>query len=124
MTKKSDVYRCERCGNMVEVLHIGGGGLSCCNQEMTLVEGNSTDAATEKHVPVITTVDGGVSVSVGSTLHPMAEDHYIEWIEVVADGVVSRTYLAPGDAPTVTVKTAGKTVTARAYCNTHGLWTA
>ncbi len=121
-TKRSDVYKCEHCGKMVEVLHIGTGTLRCCKEPMKLYEANAVDAATEKHVPVLEEVDGGFKVTVGSVAHPMADDHYIEWIELVADGRVSRQFLNPGDTPEAMFCACAKKVTARAYCNLHGLW--
>mgnify|MGYP000389058083 FL=1 len=80
MTKKSEVYKCEVCGNIVEILHTGAGELVCCNQPMKLMAENMVDAATEKHVPVINKTQEGIKVSVGSIDHPMEEKHYIEWI--------------------------------------------
>ncbi|MCK5849918.1 MAG: desulfoferrodoxin [Kiritimatiellae bacterium] len=123
MTKLTGIYKCALCGNIVEVIHQAGGELVCCNQSMSLIEENSTDAATEKHVPVIENTDDGIKVSVGTVLHPMTEDHYIELIEIVADGKVQRQVLKPGDEPTALfccVK--ADSVSARAYCNMHGLW--
>ncbi len=122
MAQRQEVYRCEICGNIVEVLHGGGGTLVCCGQPMTLLKENSTDAAQEKHVPVLEKVDGGYKVSVGSAPHPMTDDHYIEWIELLADGNSLIAFLKPGDAPEATFKTDASSVSARAYCNLHGLW--
>lgn len=120
--ERTNVYRCEICGNIVEVLHVGGGTLSCCGQDMKLLVENTTDAATEKHVPVIEKDGNKATVKVGSVAHPMAEDHYIEWIELAADGEVFRKYLKPGDAPEATFEVSAANLTARAYCNLHGLW--
>jgi len=122
MAKKAGIYKCELCGNIVEVLHEGAGKLVCCGQEMTLMEENSVDAAVEKHVPVIEKVDGGYKVTVGSVAHPMEEKHYIEWIELIAAGQVLRADLSPGDAPEAVFATAADEVSARSYCNLHGLW--
>lgn len=122
MTNLKDVYKCEICGNMVEILHTGNGTLVCCNQNMVLMEENTVDAAQEKHVPVVEYVDGGVKVKVGSVSHPMEEKHYIEWIEVLAGGKVYRQHLQPGDAPEAFFEISDKDVTAREYCNLHGLW--
>ena len=119
---KNQVYKCGVCGNIVEVVEAGGGQLACCGQPMTLLAENSTDAATEKHVPVLEQIDGGYKVTVGSAAHPMADDHYIQWIELIADGVVYRAELSPGAAPEATFQIRADTVTARAYCNLHGLW--
>ena len=116
------VYKCDVCGAEVEVVHGGGGTLVCCNTPMNLLAENTTDAAQEKHVPVIEKVDGGVKVSVGSVAHPMGEDHLIEWIEVVADGKIYRQLLKPGDAPEAVFPVKADQLAARAYCNLHGLW--
>jgi superoxide reductase len=122
MTKKMEVYKCEICGNMVEMVHEGGGTLVCCGQNMTLMAENSTDAAQEKHVPVIEKTGNGYNVKVGSAAHPMEDKHYIEWIELVAGDVSQRVFLKPGDAPEASFCTDAAEVTARAYCNLHGLW--
>jgi len=124
MTKLNQIYKCELCGNIVEVLHTGGGELVCCNQPMVLMEENTTDAATEKHVPLIEKSDSSVTVKVGSVAHPMEEKHYIEFIELLADGKVYRKYLKPGDSPNAVFKITADKVEARAYCNLHGLWKA
>jgi superoxide reductase len=121
-TKQLQVYQCGLCGNMVEVVHESGGQLTCCNQPMNLLEENTVDAATEKHIPVVEKVDGGFKVSVGSVAHPMAEDHYIEWIELIAGDTVYCQFLKPGKAPEATFQVAASEVTARAYCNLHGHW--
>ncbi len=123
-TQKLQVYKCSVCGNMVEVIHEGGGQLVCCNQPMDLLTENTTDAATEKHVPVIEKVSGGVKVKVGSVAHPMQDEHYIEWIELIADGKAYRQFLNPGDAPEAFFPVEGERLTAREYCNLHGLWKA
>lgn len=120
--ERMNVYRCELCGNIVEVLHVGGGTLVCCGQPMKRLVENTTDAATEKHVPVIEASGGAVKVSVGSVAHPMAEDHFIEWIEVSAGNVVCRRYLSAGEAPVATFEIAADGLVARAHCNLHGLW--
>jgi superoxide reductase len=122
MTKRQQVYKCEKCGNIVEVLHAGAGTLVCCDQPMVLLEENTTDAAQEKHVPVIEKVDGGYKVLVGSVAHPMEEKHFIEWVELIADDEVYRRFLSPGDAPEATFRVAAEKVSAREYCNLHGLW--
>ncbi len=124
MAKLLEVYKCEMCGNIVEVLHAGGGDLSCCGQEMKLLSENTVDAAKEKHVPVIEKVDGGYKVTIGSVAHPMEEKHYIEWIELLADGKAYRQFLNPGDAPTATFNVTATTVSARELCNLHGVWSA
>jgi superoxide reductase len=122
MTKQLEVYKCEVCGNIVEVLHAGEGELVCCGQPMKLFVENTVDAAREKHVPVIEKIDGGYRVKLGSVPHPMEEKHYIEWIELVAGNKVLRQFLQPGDAPEASFQTTAKDVSARAYCNLHGLW--
>jgi superoxide reductase len=121
--EKQQVYRCEHCGNIVEVLHGGGPIPVCCSELMILQEENTVDAAQEKHVPVVEKIDGGYMVKVGSVDHPMEEKHYIEWIELIADGVTYRRFLTPGDKPQAkfTIEESGD-VTARAYCNLHGFW--
>jgi len=124
MAEKLQVYKCEACGNIVEVLHGGGGELVCCGEPMKLQVENTVDAAKEKHVPVIEKVDGGVKVSVGSVAHPMEESHYIEWVEIIADGEAYRQFLNPGDAPEATFCIQAEQITAREYCNLHGLWKA
>jgi len=122
MTKEMEVYKCEQCGNIVEVMHGAGGALKCCGNAMVLLEENSVDAATEKHVPVVSQVDGGYLVKVGEVAHPMTDDHYIEWIELVAGSVVCRAALKPGDKPEALFKVTLDNPSARAYCNLHGLW--
>ena len=122
MAEKLEVYRCETCGNMVELVHGGAGTLVCCNEPMKLMKENSVDASTEKHVPVIEKNGGGITVKVGSVAHPMEEKHYIEWIEVLVDGAVYRQFLAPGGKPEASFSVSGTAVTAREYCSLHGLW--
>jgi len=122
MIAKSQVYKCSVCGNMVEVLFAGGGELVCCGQPMNLLEEKTADSSTEKHVPVIEKINGGYKVTVGSTLHPMTEEHFIQWIELVADGKVYKEFLKPGDQPVAEFAVEAKNVTAREYCNLHGLW--
>lgn len=122
MAKKMEIYQCELCGNLVEVLHAGGGELVCCGQPMNLLTENSVDASKEKHVPVITKGDGGYTVKVGSVAHPMTEEHNIEFIELIAGGSVCRKDLKPGDAPEAFFATTATEVSARAFCNLHGLW--
>jgi superoxide reductase len=123
-TKKSQIYKCSVCGNIVEVVHEAAGTLVCCNQQMVLQEENSTDAAGEKHVPVIEQVDGGIKVKVGSVAHPMQPEHYIEWIQVLVGDASYRAFLEPGQAPEATFPVSGDGVVAREYCNLHGLWRA
>ena len=124
MTKRLEVYKCEHCGNMVEVIHDGKGELVCCGEPMKLMVENSVDAAKEKHVPVIEKTADGYKVKVGSVAHPMEEKHYIEWIELIADGTAYRKFLKPGEAPEAVFCVTAQKVTAREYCNLHGLWKA
>jgi superoxide reductase len=124
MAEKLQVYKCELCGNIVEVVHGGKGELVCCGQPMKLLVENTVDAAREKHVPVIETSEEGYKVKVGSVAHPMEEKHHIEWIEVIADGKAYRQFLKPGDVPEASFKVDGNQVTAREHCNLHGLWKA
>ncbi|HSH12111.1 MAG TPA: desulfoferrodoxin [Desulfurivibrionaceae bacterium] len=122
MAKRMEVYKCEICGNMTEGLHAGAGTMVCCNQEMTVLTENTTDAAKEKHVPVVEKTADGYKIKVGSVAHPMEEKHYIEWIELIAGNRVYRQYLKPGDAPEASFAIQADQVKARAYCNLHGLW--
>jgi len=121
-TKVLEVYKCTLCGNMVEVIHQGEGELVCCGQPMNLLMENSVDAAQEKHVPVVEKIDGGFKVTVGSVPHPMEEKHFIEWVELIADGKAYRQFLNPGDAPEAVFAIDAESVTAREHCNLHGLW--
>jgi superoxide reductase len=122
MTAQKQIYRCNVCGNIVEVLHTGQGELVCCGQPMELLEAKTADEGKEKHVPVIETGDKGVKVKVGSVPHPMEEKHYIEWVEVITDGDGCRQFLRPGDKPEAAFDIKSKKVAAREYCNIHGLW--
>ena len=122
MTEKTQVYKCGVCGNIVTVLHAGGGTLVCCGQDMNLLDPNTTDAAQEKHVPVIERDGGKIKVKVGSAPHPMEESHWIEWIQLIAGEDAYRTFLNPGDAAEAVFLTDAEKVSAREYCNVHGLW--
>lgn len=124
MAERYQIYKCDLCGNIIEILHGGAGELVCCGQPMKLFTANTVDAAKEKHVPVVEKVDGGYKVKVGSVPHPMEEKHWIELIEIIADGKIYRQYLNPGDAPEAVFMIAAANVTAREYCNLHGLWKA
>ncbi|OGP85638.1 MAG: desulfoferrodoxin [Deltaproteobacteria bacterium RBG_16_54_11] len=124
MTQRLQIYKCEVCGNIVEVLHEGVGELVCCGQPMKLLVANTVDAAKEKHVPVIEKSANGVKVKVGSVTHPMEEKHYIEWIEIIADGKAYRQFLKPGDAPEALFDIKASKIEAREHCNLHGLWKA
>lgn len=120
------IFKCESCGIVVEVLHAGGGELVCCGEPMSLLQEKTADKTTEKHVPVIEKTDNGVTVTVGTTLHPMEPDHYIEWIEILSGNKAYRQFLKPGDEPKATFtccpNCSCENVTAREYCNKHGLW--
>ena len=122
MAKKLQVYKCMACGNIVEVVHGGDGELVCCGQPMKNLIAKTADEGKEKHVPVIEKVDGGIKAKVGSVPHPMEEKHYIEWIEILADGKAYRQFLNPGDAPEAEFSVEASTVTAREHCSIHGLW--
>lgn len=120
--QKRDIYKCEVCGNIVEVLVVGGGTLVCCGQNMVHLTENSVDAAKEKHVPVIEKIPGGVKVKVGSVEHPMTEAHYIQWIEIETPNFVYRKELKPGEKPEAEFLTGEEILKAREHCNLHGLW--
>ena len=122
MAKKLDIYVCEVCGHIIEVLHEGKGQLVCCNQPMKHAVENTVDAAKEKHVPVIEQSGNTVTVKIGSVAHPMEEKHYIEWVELIVDGKAFRQFFSPGDAPEATFEVSGGSISAREYCNLHGLW--
>ena len=122
--KRREIYKCEVCGNIVGLAHVGGGTLVCCDQEMKLLVEQNADSSTEKHVPVIEATENGVKVTVGSTLHPMDEKHYIEWIEVINGDYNQRKYLKPGEPPVAEFYVPySEKLVAREYCNVHGHWT-
>jgi superoxide reductase len=121
MTLPLEIYKCEICGNIIEVLHAGEGGLVCCSRVMALMTENTTDAD-EKHLPVIEKTAAGIKVSVGGIDRHSDETHYIEWIEAIADGRSHMKFLNPGDTPEARFAIRAVNVTARAYCNLHGLW--
>ncbi|UCF44215.1 MAG: desulfoferrodoxin [Planctomycetota bacterium] len=122
MAERLQVYKCNVCGNIVEVLHGGAGELVCCGQPMERLVERTADEGKEKHVPVIEKVDGGIKVKVGSVFHPMEAKHYIEWIELIVDGKVYRKFLKAGDAPEAAFSVDGGAVSAREHCTIHGLW--
>jgi superoxide reductase len=123
MTERLQIYKCEVCGNIVEVFHKGVGELVCCGVPMKLADEKTADWKNEKHVPMIEKVEGGFKVTVGSTLHPMEEEHFIEWIEIADDaGRVYRKHQKPGDAPEALFKIDTEKIVAREHCNKHGLW--
>jgi superoxide reductase len=125
MTNVRDIYRCELCGNIVEVLHVGGGTLVCCGQPMTKLDPKTEDSTKEKHVPFIEPVEGGFIVRIGQNQeHPMLENHYIEMIEVIKKDRVGRVELKPGDKPeAMFTMSPDDVLEVREYCNVHGLWT-
>lgn len=122
MTEINQNYGCAMCGNIVQVNHSGSGELVCCGKPMKLIQENTEEAAVEKHIPIIEKVDGGVLVKVGEVEHPMDEGHYIEWIEVIADGKNQKVFLKVGDKPEAFFDIQADEFVVRAYCNLHGLW--
>jgi superoxide reductase len=122
--KRLELYKCEICGNIVEVLNAGGPPLVCCGENMKLQEENTVDAAKEKHVPVIEMGNGQTTVKIGSVPHPMEEKHYIQWVELIADGKAYMQFLKPGEEPKAVFPITASKVTAREYCNLHGHWKA
>ena len=122
MAERLEVYKCELCGNIVEVLFGAKGELVCCDKPMVLQKENTVDAAKEKHVPVVEKIADGFKVKVGEVAHPMEEKHYIQWVEIIADGKAYRQFLNPGEAPEATFRIQADQVTAREYCSLHGLW--
>ncbi len=122
MAIQKQVYRCNVCGNIVEVLHAGKGELVCCGQPTESLQEKTADVGLEKHVPVVETTDRGIKVKVGDVPHPMEEKHYIEWVEIIADGKSCRIFLKPGEKPEVEFEIGAQKVAAREYCNIHGLW--
>jgi superoxide reductase len=124
MPKRFDIYRCPVCSNIVEIYFGADGQLYCCGEPMKLLPGNTTDAAKEKHVPVIEKIAGGYKVKVGEVAHPMEEDHYIQWIELITETQSYAKFLKPGDAPEAVFMIEADALTAREYCNKHGHWRA
>ncbi|MBI5159291.1 desulfoferrodoxin [Candidatus Micrarchaeota archaeon] len=122
MVLLNEVYKCSVCGNIVEVVHASAGQLVCCGKPMNLLVEKTLDAGNEKHVPVVEKTASGVKVKVGSVAHPMEEKHFIEFVEVVADGRVYRKYLKPGEKPEAEFEVKANSIVAREYCNLHGLW--
>ncbi len=122
MTEQKQIYKCEVCGNLIEVLHSGAGILVCCNQNMRLLEENTINAVKEKHIPLIERNEEGVIIKVGSVEHPMEEEHYIEWIEISTEKGESKKFLKLGQKPEALFPVKAENIKARAYCNLHGLW--
>jgi superoxide reductase len=125
MNKREEIFKCNVCGNIIEFVHPGPGQLTCCEQAMVLMDEKTDDFKTEKHVPVLSEEQNGIKITVGSTLHPMTEDHHIEWIEIINKDYVNRKYLKPGDAPEAVFYVPNQdSLIIREYCNIHGLWKA
>ncbi len=125
MTKLREVYKCDICGNVVELLHEGADALVCCGQPMEKLAAKYEDKGKEKHVPVISAVNGGIKVEVGDVHHPMEDEHYIKFIEVLTADKVLRAELKPGQEPVAEFAVDGSKVElVREYCNVHGLWAA
>ncbi len=123
MTEQFQIYKCDICGNIVEVLHTGKGELVCCGQPMKMMDEQIADVSTEKHVPVVEKSATETKIIVGSTPHPMEEKHYIQWVQIITpDGVSIRKFLKPGDSPEAIFKYSGDIEKAREYCNIHLLW--
>jgi len=122
MIKLRQVYKCSVCGNIVEVLYVGGGTLVCCGKPMELMEEKIKDVGAEKHVPVIEKTEKGVLIKIGSVAHPMEQAHYIEWIEILSGGQSYKEFLKPGNKPEAVFCIKDENILVRAYCNIHGLW--
>lgn len=122
MTIQNKIYKCEVCGNIVELLHEGRGILVCCNQNMKIQKENTIDASTEKHIPIINQTKDRVNIKIGSEPHPMEEKHYIEWVEISTDKGTAKKFLHPKEKPETTFPVKNKNIKSRAYCNLHGLW--
>ncbi len=122
MTKQNQIYKCNICGNIIEILHEGAGELVCCNQSMNLIKENTQDAATEKHIPIIEKTGNWIKITVGEIEHPMTEDHFIEWIEVISKNTNQRKNLNPNDKPIAEFCIQEEIITVKAYCNLHWLW--
>lgn len=122
MAQRLQLFKCEVCGHIVMVFNNGVGALTCCDQAMTRCAENTTDAAKEKHVPVIEKTTEGYRVNVGGVPHPMEEKHYIQWIELIAGDTMQCRFLEPGAPPSAEFKTDAKAVYAREYCNLHRYW--
>jgi len=122
MVELKQIYKCSVCGNIVGVLHVGGGQLVCCGKPMELLNEKTQDAGMEKHVPVIEINGTNIKVKVGSVPHPMEDTHYIEWIELIADGISYKKFLKPNEEPQAEFNLEAKNISSRVYCNIHGLW--
>ncbi|MEI6092795.1 MAG: desulfoferrodoxin [bacterium] len=122
MTKALEIYKCELCGNIVEVVHASGGDLACCGKPMTNMIAGTVDASKEKHIPVVEKKDGAYNIMIGTVAHPMEDKHYIEWVQINSGNKSYREFLKPGQEPKAVFDLASGKITAREYCNLHGLW--
>ncbi len=122
MTKKLQIYKCEVCGNIIEVVNEGGGELVCCGKPMKLLEEKTNDVGNEKHVPIIEKTENGIKVKVGEVPHPMEENHYIQWIEIITDDKIYKKELHPHEKPEAEFDVNPDKIEVRIYCNLHGLW--
>ena len=122
MTELNQVYKCEICGNIVEIIHAGMGQLVCCGQPMRLLKEETKEQLKEKHLPVIKFNEKGIEIEIGKVLHPMEENHFIEWIEISTEKGTSKKFLNPGEKPRAQFFVKSNKIKARAYCNVHGLW--
>jgi superoxide reductase len=124
MIEQNQIYKCNVCGNIVEVVHPGAGELACCSQPMILMQEKNEDEGFEKHVPIVEKTETGIIVTIGATPHPMESEHYIEWAEVITEHRTYRKFLEPGQEPQVEFRIQAEHFSVRAYCNVHGLWKA
>ena len=124
MAKQFDLFKCFKCGNLLETMYGGTANPVCCDEPMRLMKEGETDGAKEKHIPVIEKTASGYKVTVGSVAHPMEEKHWIQWIELIADGRSYHKFLNPGDAPEAEFCIKADSVIAREFCNLHGHWKA
>ncbi len=122
MTQINQIYRCDICGNIVEMVHQGAGQLVCCGKPMELLEEKTKDKGLEKHSPVLERIDNVLKIKIGSIIHPMEESHYIEWIEAVSGDKTCKKFLRPKNSPEARFEDIGQEVSVRSYCNIHGLW--
>jgi superoxide reductase len=122
MARRLEICKCYVCGNVVEVVHGGDGTLWCCGRPMSVFSERTVDHEDEEYFPVWKRTEDGVKVTVGGVHHPMDSDHHIQWIEIIADGLVYRKYLKPGDVPEAVFRVEAEGIRARAYCTQHGLY--
>ena len=121
MSQNIKFYKCPICGNVIEIVEGNIENIKCCGQNMQKIEANTTDAATEKHVPIYERVEDEIVVKIGEVEHPMEKEHYINWIMQVKDNVINKVILYP-EQSTQTRLPYIKGSTIYAYCNKHGLW--